>query len=58
MIEIVVRYNQDGTLGVKVVDAASQAVVPFAFEDLTGGGRDLERQRKALAGLRINTMDV
>lgn len=58
MIEIVVRYNQDGTLGVKVVDAASQAVVPFAFEDLTGGGRDLERQRKALAGLRVNTMDV
>ena len=56
-IEIVLRNNDDGTLGIKVIDPRSGAVVPFEFEDLTGGGRDVEAQRAAVASLRINALD-
>lgn len=57
-IEIIIKNKEDGALGIKVLDPRSGGNLPFAFRDLTGGGRDLEVQRGLLAQLRVNTLEV
>jgi molecular chaperone DnaK (HSP70) len=56
-IEIIIKNKEDGSLGIKVLDPQSGGNLPFAFRDLTGGGRDLEAQRQLLAQLRVNTLE-
>ncbi len=57
-IEVTIRNNEDGTLGVKVVDPGNRKVVPFLFEDSAAEGRDVNAQKKVIARLRINAQEV
>ena len=58
VVELTIKNNEDGTLGVKVIDPQSRKVVPFIFEDSAADGRDVTAQKKVIAGLRINAQEV
>ena len=56
-IEVRLRNNDDGTLGIKVIDPAIDSVIPFAYDSASTPGRDLISQRQTLQKFRINSIE-
>jgi molecular chaperone DnaK (HSP70) len=57
-LELTIKNNADGTLGVKVIDPQSRNVIPFIFEDSAAEGRDVLSQKNIVAAYRINAQEV
>ncbi len=57
-LELTIKNNADGTLGVKVIDPQNRKVIPFIFEDSAADGRDVQSQKKIISTYRINAQDV
>ena len=57
-LELTIKNNADGTLGVKVIDPQSRKVIPFMFEDSAAEGRDILSQKNVVSAYRINAQEA
>jgi molecular chaperone DnaK (HSP70) len=57
-LELTIKNNADGTLGVKVIDPQNRKVIPFMFEDSAAEGRDVLSQKKIVSAYRINAQEA
>lgn len=58
MIEIVIKNNNDGTLGIKATDPQTGSIVPFAYRDNSDNSRDVEAQRRVVSRFRVNILEL